>query len=584
MDLDDAPAMSTRFAMDGDDAPPSSPPLACTMDLAPHAFFERPHAAFTSKSSSPPPIFSSDDSRESVDVTNYESPRIHKNKRKGAWWDSRESAHASPEVKKTKFARNLDSGIYMLSDGTSSSDELPLPHYTSPYNMRSKMPVKRAVSTNHLDDQDMDADTASPPTAEHAFVRQMDHGIAWNQESYDFNGQSLEDSDIRHIGSLKTVISHPPVHDTELPTPGQYRSLLPRLHIHLSKNKLCRLVPSLFDLEHLTGLYLRQNEIEELPQQIRRLSKLETLDVSLNKLKSLPFDVITLLSPHGNMTRLTLTGKDLLQPMSSHRFSVTDYHKQEQGFLHHMDSLPLDEVRQDAASQLAHLYQTLATCTDRDQAVWRIRYFESWANSFDGGDDARECNVEQDVGFYPHHPSLPLDAIIDSQVLAHAPRFIARTLVAYYDQGGNLLRASPRLPRSNEEKYPIIIETNQGTYGVPSSPWFAPPSTSKTPSLVTASLYRALKSASIAIIRAFLDSDFLPVVEAILLRAEENAADGYGMFRSCHTCHKEYIVARAEWIEFWSRGGEFFPLKVSVCSWGCVPPGMVQRPQKELTW
>jgi hypothetical protein len=178
---------------------------------------------------------------------------------------------------------------------------------------------------------------------------------------------------------------------------------------------------------------------------------------------------------------------------------------------------------------------------------------------------------------------LPLEATNDSQVLSHAPRYIARTLVSYYEQDGSLLKGSPRLPCSNEETYPIIIETNQGTYGVPSSPWFAPPSTSKVPSLVTASLHRELKSASIGNIRAYLE-DFFPVVEAILSRAQENAADGYGMFRKCHTCHKEYVVARAEWVEFWSRGGEFLPLKVSVCSWGCVPPGMVQRPQKELTW
>ncbi|KAL1793036.1 hypothetical protein ACET3X_008018 [Alternaria dauci] len=572
--------------MDFDDAPPSSPPLACSTELPPNPFFDRQPTAFTTKSSSPPPVFSSDDSRESVDVTNYESPRIHKNKRKGAWWDRRESAsaHTTPEVKKTKFERNFDSGIYMLSDATNSSEDLPPPQYVSPYNLRSRMPIKRTLNPDAPDEEDANMDSASLPTAERAFVQQMDLGIARNQETYDFDGQGLQDSDIRHIGNLKTVISGPPVHDTELPTAGQYRSLLPRLHVHLGRNKLRRLVPSLFDLEDLAGLYLRQNEIEELPQQISRLTKLETLDLSLNKLRYLPFDVITLLSPHGNMTRLTLTGKDLLQPMSSYRFSVSDYRKQEQGGFHHMDLLPLDEMREDAGNQLAHLYQTLATCEDRDGAVWRIRYWESLTNSLVGRDDAREYSVQWEVGSYPHHPSLPLNASNNSRLLAHAPRYIARTLVSYYDQGGNILKGSLRLPGSNEEEYPIIVETSQGAYGVPSSPWFAPPSTSKVPSLVTASLYKALKSLSIAGIRALLDSDFLPVVEAILSRAEENAAHGYGIFRKCHACRKEYVVARAEWIEFWSRGGDFVPLKVSVCSWGCVPSSIVQRPQKELTW
>jgi hypothetical protein len=573
--------------MDFDEVPPSSPPLACTMDLPPNPFFERQHTAFTTKSSSPPPVFSSDDSRESVDVTNYESPRIHKNKRKGNWWDSRESAHTSPEVKKTKFARNFDSGIYMLSDATNSSDDLPPPPYVPSTCLRRTMSGKRAINTRATDEEEIDVDVevVSHPTPEQVFNRQIEDGCATDQESYDFVDLNLEDSDITRICDLNTVISHPPVYDIELPTAGQYRSLLPELQINLSKNKLRRLVPSLFTLKDLTGLYLRQNDIDMLPQQISRLRKLESLDVSLNKLKYLPFDIINLLSPHGKMTRLTLMGKDLLQPMSFDTFSVTDYQKQEQGSLHHMDSLPLDEVREDAGQQLAHLYRTLATCKDRNQAVWRIRYFESWANSFDGGDDARECVVAEDVGFYPHHPLLRLDALKDGGVLAHAPRYIARTLVSYYEQDGNLIKGSPQLPSSNSEEYPIIIETNQGTYGVPSSPWFAPTSTSKVSSLFTTTLQMALESLEVDTIRGYLGPDIPSSAEAILTRAEENAADGYGIFRKCHVCHKKYVMARAEWIEFWKRGlGEFLPLKVSVCSWGCVPPCMVKRPQKELTW
>jgi hypothetical protein len=573
--------------MDYDEVPPSSPPLPSTMDLAPYPFFEpHHHTALTTKSSSPPPVFSSDDSRESVDVTNYESPRIHKNKRKGAWWDTRDSAHASPQLKKTKFARNFDSGIYMLSDASSCSDELPPAPYIPPASLRTNISMHRPASTQVTahDDLDWDMQIVRHPTPRHIFDQHIDDGLATDQESYDLVNLNLDDTDIRRIGELNTVISHPPVYDNQLPTAGQYRSLLPKLHINLGKNRLRRLVPALFNLDHLSGLYLRQNEIEELPQHISRLRKLEALDVSLNKLHYLPFDLLTLLSPHGNMTRLTLMGTHLLQPMSFHNFSLTDYQKPERAPLHHINSLSLDVVRQDANNQLAYLYQTLATCRDRDQAVWRIRYFESWANSFGGGDAARECAVE-DVGFYPHHPSLRLDALAEGDVLAHAPRYIARTLVSYYEQDGKLLMGSPQLPSSNEETYPIIIETNQGTYGLPSSPWFVPPSTSKVPSLFTTTLHMALQSVEVDTIRDYLSPYIPPSVEAILSRAEANAAHGYGVFRKCHACRKHYVVARAEWVEFWSRGsGDFFPLKVSVCSWGCVPPGMVKRPQRELTW
>ena len=582
-DDDDA---DKQLAMDFDEAlpsspPPSSPPCAGTDDLAPSPFFERHPTAFTTKSSSPPPVFSSDDSCESVDVANYESPRIHKNKRKGAWWDTHASAHASPQVKKTKFARNLDSGIYMLSDATSSCDDLPLPPYMPPASLRAAVSLPRSLHARAADDEamDVDVDVARHAAPAAVFNRHIDDGLAADRESYDLVGLDLADRDITRIGELNSVISHPPVYDNELPTAGQYRSLLPRLHVNLGKNKLRRLVPALFHLDDLTGLYLRQNDIDELPQQISRLRKLEALDVSLNKLHYLPFDIVTLLAPHGNMTRLTLMGTDLLQPMSFRRFSLTDYQKQHQGPLHH-----LDDVREDANKQLAHLYPTLATCQDRDQAVWRIRYFESWANSFGGADDARECAAE-DVGFYSHHPSLRLEALVEGDAVAHAPRYIARTLVSYYGQDGKLLKGSPKLPTSDQEHYPVIIETNQGTYGLPSSPWFVPPCTSKVSSLFTTTLHMALHSLEPHKIRDYLSPCALPMVEAILSRAEANAADGYGLFRECHVCRKHYVVARAEWVEFWSRGsGDFLPLRVSVCSWGCVPPDMVKRPQKELTW
>ena len=74
-------------------------------------------------------------------------------------------------------------------------------------------------------------------------------------------------------------------------------------------------------------------------------------------------------------------------------------------------------------------------------------------------------------------------------------------------------------------------------------------------------------------------------VQDFLTRAEENTHGGYSMFRKCHTCSREYVVARAEWVEFWSFGiGVFLPLKVSVCSWGCVPRQMMQEPKKLLQW
>ncbi|KAL3876079.1 hypothetical protein ACJMK2_033960 [Sinanodonta woodiana] len=48
------------------------------------------------------------------------------------------------------------------------------------------------------------------------------------------------------------------------------------------------LCPELWHLEHLTSLYLNDNNLSKLPADISRLSHLTYLDLSSNKLRSLP--------------------------------------------------------------------------------------------------------------------------------------------------------------------------------------------------------------------------------------------------------------------------------------------------------
>ncbi|CAO2648780.1 Nn.00g097290.m01.CDS01 [Neocucurbitaria sp. VM-36] len=555
--------------MDSDAVPPSSPPNASATGALNSPFFEPQDGAFSPKSSSPPPLFSSDDSRESVDVTNYESPRVYKNKRKGTWWDNRESAHNTPEPKKTKISRNYDSGVYMLSDATDSSDDL-LPQHKSPF----AFPMEGASE-----------ELPQISRAEADFCAQLRTGVEKNSEIYEWRGLGLQDSDIAEIGGLASVIKISPDAGNELPAEGQYRSMVPELYIDLTQNSLCRLTPSLFDVHSLTTLIMRDNLIEELPQQIGQLRNLQTLDVSLNKLKCLPFELLQLLQPYGSLQRLTTIGNPLLEPMSSARFSA-GHARSEPHSMFFTDSFheDLDLHQYEATEQLPDLYDSLDSCSDPEQAIWRIRCFESWSNAFGGDErDEAEDGLEDD-GYYGHHSTLHID-----DVVSVTPRYIARTLVSFFDQAGNLIHGSPIQPTSNDKEYPVIIETNRGTYGAPSSP-FSPPSTSRVASLITTSLHNAFKQRrnddlTIEYLRDMLPDPIPHEVNAIFARALANDKGGYGEFRQCHVCSKDYVVARAEWIEFWSAGyGVFYPLRVKACSWGCVPEEMMERPEKVLAW
>jgi hypothetical protein len=584
--------------MDVNAIPPSSPPCASTMDPPSSPFFEPQYSAFTfTKSSSPPPLFSSDDSRESVDVTNYQSPRIYKNKRKGTWWDRGESApsaHTTPEAKKTKFSRNFDSGIYMLSDASDSSDSI-LPTHKSPFDMAATH--EDDIEMSDTEDQSTIMATSNNPAntlsaEEREFNRQVQYAVDNDLEIHDFQGQNLEDHHIHRIGDLAQIIRNPPGHNNQPPAPGQFRSLVPEHKVFLGQNKLHRLFSELFDVRDIAQLYVRHNRIEELPQDIAKLVNLDTLDVAYNNIKHLPFEIVKLLQPHGELTRLTTFNNPLLAPMSPERFRRTDWEKEEneeEGAMATMDTLPLDLLREDARAEIPHLYASLPSSEDPDQVVWRIRWLESWAHSFDGGNDAHDPQTEEDVGVYPHHPCLWIQDLDDEAVLNTAPRYIARSLVSYYDQAGKLLHGSPSLPTSNrkEDKYPIIVETTQGTYGTPAS-LFTPPHTSKITPLFTLSTDRALRTETPDEIRELMRTHgriVPPDAELFLRRAEQNNAGGYGYFRKCHVCEKEYVVARAEWVEFWCAGPEvWLPVMVQVCKWACVPQKMRERPTLELKW
>lgn len=557
--------------MDSDAILPSSPPRVSAPSLPSSPFFEPRDDVFSPKSSSPPPLFSSDDSRESADVGNYESPRIFKNKRKGAWWESEngESAHNTPEPKKTKMTRNYDSGVFMMSDASDVSQD-PLPEHKSPFDLPETWDEPSFATS-----------------VESVFYSRLRTGLDMNSDTYDFKGLELDDDQIRHIGELDSVIRIPPVPGSSLPTEGQFRSMIPeQLHIDLSDNCLRRLTPTLFDVRFLTSLNLRNNGIVELPQQISRLRNLKTLDLSLNGLASFPFELLGMFKPYGKLEDFRYLGN---QPLIEHK-SGTSLHNYDFDYNEYQILNPpprsIQEQQTEAHRILPRLYAYLSSSPHREDDVWRIRKLESCISMTEPTQDDESWQVV-DEGFFSHHPQIKYQRRISRQnhhVHTFSPTYFARTPVSYFDQAGMLVRGSPAQPTSKQDPYCAIVETTRGAYNVPST-WFSPPRTSSVQSLVATCLYNVLRkrhldSLSIPDVLALIPDPVPADADRILEQAAQNCMGGYSEFRNCHVCKREYVIPRAEWIEFWQHK-TFFPLKVKVCSWACVPAEMREKP-KEL--
>ncbi|KAF9692256.1 hypothetical protein EKO04_009778 [Ascochyta lentis] len=477
--------------------------------------------------------------------------RIFKNKRKGAWYetDNGDSAQHTPEPKKTKMSRNYDSGVYMMSDNSDGSID-PLPEHKSPFPFTAEF--------------DGDEDEPEPMSmTEAAFYSALRVGLDRNCQNYDFQGLDLGDDDIKQIGDLNSVIKNLPDPGNDLPAEGQYRSMVPELYINLSQNSLNRLTPSLFHLQHLTTLVLRDNQIEELPSRICQLRNLQELDLSLNKLQCLPFEILQMLEPHGKLEHLLTLGNPILE-----RVSQTRYRK-------------LDE-RVVFTSSTKDMYPRLQACQDREALVWHIRYIESMEHFLNAVESKYTSgNKAVDERIFSHHP-----AVHGRTQDSPSARYIGRTLVSYFDQKGQLLKGSPARPSASNDDYAVIVDTDGGAFGVPSTPIFTPPTSSRIPSLLTISLNTALANITVEETRERIGEPLPFEAAAIFARASHNDANaGFGYFHQCHVCKKDYVVARAEWIEFWSTSFTvFYPFRVKVCSWGCVPTEMMKKPIRELSW
>jgi hypothetical protein len=324
-----------------------------------------------------------------------------------------------------------------------------------------------------------------------------------------------------------------------------FARLEPRLKIFLASNRLTTLPEELFNLPNLRVLSLRGNKIHELPPAIGRLQNLTELNISQNSLQYLPFEILDLFS-------------------DTSRLQSFQIHPN----LFHERQCPQQEA------------------TEADE---NVLYDES-------GTPRRRPRRGAICGIPPHrrrswHPHWKIS-------------YKARTEIRYLDINGAHIKG-PSLsnhtlfgPRKFPDGIPVADSND-----IPIPPTPRGHGVSRVPSLLELALRACSGTPQLPYLASELPEDgpesFVSLLDLATAKKESGAS-------KCTICKRDFIIPRAEWIEWWQiakamdktdasnvsselskvenerdAAESMVPLIRRGCSWLCIPESTVVEGEKE---
>ncbi|PWY95750.1 hypothetical protein BO94DRAFT_600333 [Aspergillus sclerotioniger CBS 115572] len=447
----------------------------------------RNHHRYFDDPSSDPALFSSDDIPASG-LENYHAPvpaGSRKRRYRGTWWGEMVKDKDKDVKRKRgdfKDKRLVDSGVWMGSDDSgfmlSEGDvggELFLNASGNGDAQRVQMQIQAQMQPRVMMVEE-------EPREQQIARTIVNDCLERGEDSVDLSGGNLR--------TIPTGLLLPLQHLTKLPAIKEppisedvYSSLQPFLRLFLAGNALSNVSGEIFELDALRVLSLRNNKLTEIPPAIRKLTLLQEVNLSVNRLQNLPWELLWLIRK-GDLKHLTVRPNPLLQ-IEEQEVEVAQWH------------VPEEEMK--------------------------------------------SCVYE---GPPPEE--------------AWAPIHVATGPVTRYNAEG------------------VRIEGGRGGR-----------EEGRVPSLREVSLLAFSRSAY----PDLMDDDEMegfPALMVRLLRAAKEVRSAGG--RSCSVCHRGFVVARTEWIEWWDcstyenglkgpRGsGETLrplPFRRLGCSWGCVPGATV---------
>lgn len=328
-----------------------------------------------------------------------------------------------------------------------------------------------------------------------------------------------------------------------------YRPLAPALKIFLSNNLLHTLPTELLHLEHLTVLSIRNNRVSRIPESIGQLKELRELNLAVNQLKYLPWELLSLLGTNGSLEILVYGQNPFLRPLPRKCGTWS--------FAANAELFPCDAENSEA--------------TDKSQD----RLLEHWINHI------RETLAHRQDPILTQASSQDHTIRVDYQsakLAVQAPVYVASTPVTYFDFDGSTPRSMPSAPSQLSSNTDLLSASDTPTKNKPTT--CRNPSTSLAPSLFESCLRTAYKYVEL---EGASFSGMPDVLADGLEIARRTLSDGMS---TCSVCQQQYIIARAEWIEYWHVPQDyncfcydelFLPFLRRACSWTCADQVFEER-------
>ena len=422
--------------------------------------------------------------------------------------------------------RNADSGVFLGSDlsednveGSFSSQESTVDFEV--VNEACPGPVQQAKPQR-------------APTAEELASKTINHCLETGHESADLTDLGMTTLSNATLKPLHQLIKHSHDDLTKPPSEDEFGPLTPSIRLFLSGNRLTSLPSELFRLTNISVLSLRNNELSDIPPGIGRFPNLQELNIAQNNIRWLPWEMFDIIHCRGNHRQITVRPNPLIDPV---------------GNLQGPSPL-LSRPKVTGGEYIEHLNRWGETngAFFRKMQQWYSDEDTTWTMRHELELRLKLGRVKQNM--YMQEASR---AGMELKLCNEQLIFLASSAVMFFDARGSPYAETKATSWSREEqKYDAVVD--------PLADRPTESATSDSPSLFELSLQTIQSNFTLSDPKDLPDG-IPPAITAALHAAAKGVE--YGNER-CSVCKNEFIVARAEWMEFWFNG---FPRQ------DCLTPG-----------